>query len=326
MNMNTKSLVVQDPQNALQVVESWAGMARDARKRRAAKASQDDDREDLRSLLDSYVLAFSRSRSDTSKRTIDTYWQGAKKLLNWCAENGRKPHAVAGEDISRFIASMHELLPKTRQVHLSGAKTMIKALRWAGVGKDDPFIMENGSPIQIRNPDKAEDKIDPFTVDEVKKLLEGANDRERALILLGVDGGLRLEEIQKLKWSGVDSDRNLLKFKGKGSKSAKVTVTDRVIAALEAMKNGDSDTVFKIGRRRLQQIFTRRCQDAGVKPRGIHSLRHSCGTRLYELTRDLLIVKRHLRHSSTVTSEIYAHLADGDYQEAVKMLESNGYA
>ena len=324
--MAKKSVAIRDPETALQAVESWAGMPKDARKRRAATAGNIDDRAELQALLDSYVLAFSRSGTDTSARTLSAYWNGAKRLLDWCAENGHKPHAIAGEEVRRFVASMGKLSPKSRQLYLSGSKAMIAALRWAGMGDGDPFKMENGSTIRVRDPNPSEDKPDPYTIKEVKKLLKGANAREHAFILLGVDGGLRLSEIQSLKWSGIDADRNLLKFKGKGMKAAKVTVTNRVIAALDVVKESGGDKPFNVGTRRLQQIFTRRCEDAGVAPRGVHNLRHSCGTRLYELTRDLLVVKRHLRHSSTVTSEIYAHLANADYFEAIAKLETNGYA
>lgn len=39
---------------------------------------------------------------------------------------------------------------------------------------------------------------------------------------------------------------------------------------------------------------------------GVHSLRHSSGTRLYRETRDLMLVRDHLGHSSVSTSERYA--------------------
>lgn len=322
--MNKKALVIRDPETSLEVVEGWASIPNDARKRRAAKAVRDDDRDDLRSLLESYTLAFSKSRTDTSPQTLSTYWRGAARLLDWCAANGHKSHSIAGEEISRFIASMGSLSAKSRQTYMVGGKALINALRWCGMGKGNPFQMPNGAPIRIRDPNPIYEKADPYTIAEVKRLLSGANERERCLILLGVDGGLRLAEMCNLKWSGVDQERKLLKFTGKGSKQAKVTATKRLIAALDAMPR-TSDRIFQVSRRRLQQIFDRRCEDAKVSGRGVHALRHSCGTRLFELTDNLLIVKRHLRHSSTVISEIYAHLSDTKYLDAVARLESNGY-
>lgn len=319
--MSKKSVAIRDPENAMQVVESWARLPKDARKRRAAKASQLNDRKVLKSLLNSYTLAFSKSGTDTSPRTLSAYWNGARRLLDWCADNGHKPHAVGCEEILRFVASMGHLSPKSRRLYLSGSKTLISALRWAGMGEGDSFVMENGEPIRVRDPDSAAVKADPYTVAEIGKLLKGANKRERALILLGADGGLRLAEMQSLKWEGVDSDLKQLKFIGKGKKAADVLATDRLIESLEAMRDGKSTNIFKVSSRRLQQIFTKRCQDAGVRPRGVHNLRHSCGTELYRITKDLLIVMRHLRHSSPVVTQIYAHIADSEYHEAVEALE-----
>lgn len=82
--------------------------------------------------------------------------------------------------------------------------------------------------------------------------------------------------------------------------------------------------VLGMSRRRLQKVFDQLWKRAGVKGRGFHALRHSCETRLYAATRDLLVVQRHLRHSEPSTSRIYAHLADGDYTRAVAELETNG--
>lgn len=56
----------------------------------------------------------------------------------------------------------------------------------------------------------------------------------------------------------------------------------------------------------------------------MHALRHCCGTRVNGGTRDLLVLERHLRHWSTQTSEMYAHVAHGDYRKGVTALEQNG--
>lgn len=51
---------------------------------------------------------------------------------------------------------------------------------------------------------------------------------------------------------------------------------------------------------------------------GIHALRHSAGTILYQMTRDLEIVKRFLRHSRiATTSDIYVHPGEAVAVEAV---------
>ena len=314
----SKELQIRDPESALEIVEDWAGMARESRKRRAAKASQNDDRETLQGLLESYVMLYGRKRTDTSPRTLETYWRGAQKMLDWCARRGRTPHQITKEDANRFLVSMGDLSAKSRQVYITGAKTLIEAMRWAGMGSGDPF-----ASTRVIDPTPMTEKADPYTVDELSKMLGIADKRDRVIILLGADAGLRLAEVVDLNWGDVDFERKQITVTGKGRKRATVSVTDRLLHALGQLE-GERGRVIKVSRRRVQQLIERICDRAGVSGRGFHALRHSCGTRLYEATKDLLVVQRHLRHSSARTTELYAHLAEGDYHEAVKTLEQNG--
>lgn len=310
--------VIRTPQNALATIQSWADVPPDVRKRRAAEASQQDDRPALKSLQNAYIGLHGRRGTDTSPRTLETYWRGAQLFLEWCAQSGLKPHQGGEAEARRFLASLADLSPKSRQVYLTGARSIVSALRWAGLGSGDPF-----SSIRVTDPTPREEKADPYTVEELRRLLAVADARERALVLLAADAGLRLAEVVSLTWSGVDLQRKQLTVEGKGGKRAKVAATDRLIKALRPLGRREGP-IRGVSRRRVQQLFHRLCVRAGVKPRGYHALRHSCGTRLYRATRDLLVVQRHLRHSSARTSEIYAHLSAVDYRKAVAGLEDNG--
>lgn len=314
----SKDLQLRDPETALEIVEDWAGMARDARKRRAAVASQNDDRDTLQSLLESYVILYGRKRTDTSPRTLETYWRGAQKMLDWCARMGRTPHQITEEDANRFLASMGDLSAKTRQVYLTGAETLIDALRWTGLVSGDPF-----ATVRVIDPTSGAEKADPYTINELTKMLEIADERDQVLVLLGADAGLRLAEVVNLNWGDVDFERKQITVTGKGRKRATVSVTDRLLHALREL-GGERGRVIKVSRRRVQQLIDQICDRAGVRGRGFHALRHSCGTRLYEATKDLLVVQRHLRHSSARTTELYAHLAEGDYHNAINALDKNG--
>jgi len=134
-----------------------------------------------------------------------------------------------------------------------------------------------------------------------------------------------LSETTNLQWSDIDFERGHISVEGKGGKIAKVKATRRLVDALANLKEpGSSSSVFNVSRRRIQQIFDAICKRAKIKCRGYHQLRHSCGTRLYRQSKDLALVARHLRHSSTKTSEIYVTLADEDYDAAIVALEKNG--
>jgi len=55
---------------------------------------------------------------------------------------------------------------------------------------------------------------------------------------------------------------------------------------------------------------------AGVPTRGVHALRHYCGTRLVRQT-DLETVARHLGHATLETARVYAKWSDERLSEAV---------
>ena len=314
--MTPNALAIPTPQTAVEISESWAGLPADVRKRRAADASQNGDRAQLRSLLAAYVVLYGRRGSDTSPRTHEVYWRGAELFLAWCENPGAvKPHQAGEAEARRFLASLTGRAPKSRQVYLTGARTFVAALRWTGLGAGDPFervsVRESTTPVGLAN---------PYSPRELRKLLAKADPRERVLVLLAADGGLRLAEVVALTWAQVDLQRRRVSVLGKGGVFATVSITDQLAKALRGLRR-TTEAVLPIGRRRLQRTIKRLCERAGVKARGYHQLRHSCGKEIYFETGDILAVQRHLRHSSVRTSEIYAHLAEVNYLKAIAALD-----
>lgn len=332
--MNDKAIALRDPATALEAVKSWKQqVANGSARARALKAIQENDRGELHSLMVANVKLKSRSRGSTSPQTLKTYWRGSARLLDWCIAEGLKVYELKNDEIELWLVSMSSQDPplsqSSQQTYLKGAKAMIGALTWAGCYRklDDPFLDEDGNTFQVRNSSKGTIKAQPFSDDELNQMLAIANERERALILLGADGGLRVAEMASLRWKGIDTLKSELRFTGKGSKDAVVRCTPRLLDALSKLPRPDGNgnfQVFACGKRRIQQIFARLCEKAEVGKRGIHNLRHSSGTRLYSLTKDILAVKRHLRHSDITSSMIYAHLDDAEFYQAIDKLGMNG--
>jgi len=319
MVMN-RFLALLDPASALQTVESWASLPADARKRRAALASQNMDRSDLQSLLVAYVRLRGRRGTDTSPRTILTYWRGASKLLDWCETQATKPHQVEEADVLRFLASMEDLIAKSRTTYLSGARHLVGALRWAGLGAGDPF-----EHVRVIDPQRPEDTVNPYTPDELARLLEIANPRQRVILLLAAHGGLRVSEVSALRWKDIDWDQQRISVLGKGGRRAWISASRTLLAALRSIElEFGRPNVVEISARRIQAIVTRLCVRAGVPRRGYHALRHFSGTKLWNETHDLTLVARHLRHASTRTSEVYVHISPGLYEMAVSSFDTNG--
>lgn len=308
---------------ALDRVEDWARLSDGERKRRCAEALRDDDAPALVGLLEAYAMTFGRRGLRVSPNTLRSYRRGLLDLLDFCRTIGRKAHQLRRQDALRFARHLEQAgrSPATINNRLSACRRFVKALRWCGMIEADPF-----EAVSVDDPTPAHAKADPYTRDELARMLAVADPRQRAIVLLGADAGLRAAETAGLRWADVDLRRKRLSVRsGKGAKDGAVAMTTRCAEALVALDRRPDGRVFGVTTRRIQAIFASLCRKAGVDRRGHHALRHSAGTRLYEATRDVLVVARHLRHSSTKTAEIYAHLADKDYRAAVERLaEANG--
>lgn len=325
--MNTRTeLTTRTPETALELVRSWQNAG--DRKRRTAEALRDRDRETLLSVFAAYVRLHARGGSP-SPHTLKAYARGAADLMEWTEAGnaeGRLAHQLTREDALAFRLWLSEvggrenkpLRPASVNARLAAVRAFCEALLWAGVATANPFA---GKGVTVRDPQDAASKRDPYTLGELNALLAIADPRERALVLLGCDAGLRLSEAAGLTWGDTDLGRRRVSVTGKGNKRATVAITPRLAEALAALGTGEAEAlVLGVSGRRVQQLLAALCERANVTARGYHALRHSAGTRLYAATRDLHVTARHLRHSSVDTTRVYAKLAEDDYAQAVDRL------
>jgi len=316
----TTDLARREPRTALELVEDWAALAPDARKRRAAEALRDDDLSTLVTLLETCQRLHNRRGLRTSEHTLRSYRTGLAALARFAQGIGRKPHQLNHDDALRFARHLEGtgVGPATVNSRLAAARAFCRALQWAGMlpGEQNPF-----AEVSVTDPTPKHEKGQPYRPEHLERLLAAARTpRERALILLGADAGLRVAEVAALTWEALEVEGLTVQVRsGKGGKTASVALTPRCADALAALGE-KTGPVFGVTSRRLQALFARLCELAGVPRYGYHALRHSAGTRLYEATHDLHVTARHLRHASLDTARIYAHLADADYRSAVAQL------
>lgn len=312
------TLAPQAPSTALQASEAWATLSRDERRRRAAVASRDRDSEALCGLLEAHLLTFGKRGLAVSRYTLRNYRYAVTRWVTWCGTHGLVPHQAGRLEALRWVRSLQAdgLKPQTVNQHVSAARALSAALRWCALTEADPF-----ADVALRVTDRPEELRLPYSADELAALLGAAEGAERAFVLLAADGGLRIGEMAELRWADVDMPGDALTVvAGKGGKTARVVLTRRLLRELAVLRgmSPEAEWVLPWEVRTLQRMFGRLCERAGVSCRGVHALRHTAGTRLYEATGDLKVVQRHLRHSSVGTSAVYAHLADGSYRNAVQ--------
>lgn len=168
--------------------------------------------------------------------------------------------------------------------------------------------------------------------------------RNRALIQLLLDTGLRAAEIINLRHRDLDlatgrlwvrngkgrKDRGLW-FNGssRGALLAWLDLKARVSCGANFPPAGyfftDLTGKKPICGRWLRKLITRLADQAGIAKRiHPHTLRHSFATDLLRDTKNLFLVSKALGHSNISTTQIYLHLADPELEAAMKNLRGGG--
>lgn len=133
----------------------------------------------------------------------------------------------------------------------------------------------------------------------------------RALLVCGLDTGMRSGEMFKLVWRDVDFEArriNVRAFNTKTMRGRQIVMTARLEAELrrlwaEGLKDLDA-SVFGIATN-FKRSWTALCKAAGVTGARPHDLRHSCATRLIAAGVPLAEVSRVLGHSNVTTTYRY---------------------
>ena len=267
--------------------------------------------------------------------TRDTYELAIRLFLHWCMEQGLHPlNDVHDYQIRVYMEEM-----RTRGY--SAATLMIKgaAIRaFYKVAERLSFIAENPcADLQLRNPQHLDEDYKYLTVDQIKEICEGLAADKNALrrlrnllivYLMGVEG-LRVVEVMRLSDEDIDWQRGRIEIRGKGHAGIiypceetfqllkayietrgaippEKRLTPTIISCSPNNRNG---RITRVG---IRYVINKALSDAGLKQPGYacHLFRHSCGTNLYQETKDLRVVQETLRQRSPKVTAKYAHVHD----------------
>jgi len=198
--------------------------------------------------------------------------------------------------------------------------------------KDEQLIVK--TPMQNIKPPKKEQRIvKPFSQQDIDNLLllcsgnHFVNIRNRAIILVFLDTGLRLAELAGIQLNDVDFDRETIKVMGKGAKERVVRAGKTAQKALLKYLLSRHDNhpclwVTEEGRplskTGVQTTIKRLCYRAEIKDAkwGPHSFRHTFGTQALLNGADIREVQSLLGHSTLKTTLTY--VATVNSEQAIK--------
>lgn len=162
-------------------------------------------------------------------------------------------------------------------------------------------------------------------------------ERNRALLRLMLDTGLRLSEATALRWRDIDlTTGKLMVRQGKGAKDRTLWIGDEDLDMLRSWRErqakdiaGTPEHVFTtlegkpISGRYVQAMVKRYTTKAGIeKDIHPHTLRHSFATDLYRQTTNIRLTQKALGHSNLSTTQIYTHIVDEELEGALRSFRS----
>ena len=239
--------------------------------------------------------------------TVKQYLQSVRQFFSWTAANGFYPN---------IAANIHA--PKVRQdIHRKDALTAADVLT---------IEQSIAAGAEARAAAAATEQKD--TAGRISRATEQGK-RLYAMYVLAVNAGLRTVEISRatVKDLEVKGGKAVLYVWGKGhtEADAKKPLAPEVYAAIRDYLDSRSDrptansplfvsTGNRSGGRRIAEttiskMLKQAMQQAGFDSDRItaHTLRHTAGTNVQEITGNLYLTQKYMRHANPATTEIYLH-------------------
>lgn len=149
---------------------------------------------------------------------------------------------------------------------------------------------------------------DKKDIETVKNILKTKSNRDYLLFLIGINIGLRISDILKLKVSDVKKKDYILVNEQKSGKYRKIPITKSFKKSLnDYIKNKNEEEFlfksrrsnFAITRVQAYRIICDACKKAGIKVNiGTHTLRKTFGYHFYKETKDVALLQYIFNHSS----------------------------
>lgn len=295
-------------------------------------------------------------KEEESKQVV-TLTEFAKEFMETYSRNNNKPSEIRNKesalrvhivpyfgaqrldqigerDIERYKAKLLQsgLSPKSINNYLACLRRLFAVAKEWGVIERVPDVK------WLKVPPQSFDFLD---FDETDAIIDGAEDKWRAMIVVALKTGLRQGELWELRRSDVVQNVGLLRvsrsnFRGqitatKSGKAREVPLCDTAREALIAqLASHKHELVFcekdgtPINALHCRRPLYRACEAAGLREIGWHVLRHTFASHLVMRGAPLKVVQELLGHGSMAMTLRYSHLSPEAKQSAIHLLDSSG--
>jgi site-specific recombinase XerD len=307
-------------------MREWSRLGLEDRKRRAAKAINQRDHEELWSLAQAHLLFRGKKGMSVSHHTLRMYRIATLELLeHWRGVDLLRPSEDQAQDYVRWLeqgdGDAGPKAPATVNQHVVAIRNLYQGLIWCGFEIDNPFYK-----VRLRkDPTPPHEKRQEYGLPTVAELLEAADEVgdqvSKIVLMLGVYDGLRISEIVGLKWEDVDFQEHFITITGKGGKQRYVPLGSALSRELSGLErrcdyllwrkyNGYGPFTTDAIRKRIDKLcvltFGKNPKTGkGNGYKAVHSLRHSFGVNMQERL-GLLELQALLGHADPATTARYS--------------------
>jgi len=261
-----------------------------------------------------------------SPHTIGQYRRHIGLLARWSRDvrpRGARVEDLDHESLAQFLTSPMATsrvggkakLATTANCLRSSIRGFFRYLHAAGHLREDPSRLVRRA-LTSTPPPKT------LSPDEERRLLNVLRagtgqdaERDQAMFTLMLRSGIRVGSAVDLKVEDLDLERGVLQILAKGGRRDQALIArdvaehlasfigDRTTGPLFAGRDGSALTTRHVARR-----LRAWAKKAGIKRTSPHSLRHTCGQRIYSKTGDVLLVREVLRHRNIASTMVYVRV------------------
>lgn len=250
---------------------------------------------------------------------------------------------VTSADIRRFLAALQTQHDGTERKQLSKRTLhdywacLSSFWTWAEQELEIAHIIRG----KVKAPEYKESPIDPFTNDEVRRIVEACAEtadkrsrktavRDKAIVLTLLDSGLRAAELCDLTIEDYDSGRGRLHVKhGKGDKERFVTIgqrTQKMLWRYLASRSGAKPTepLFisgsgrKLDKTNLTHLLIRIGERGNVQSAHAHRFRYTFAIEFLRNGGNVFVLKELLGHEKLEQTMRYVKFVESDISESAK--------
>jgi len=183
-----------------------------------------------------------------------------RRLMERFAEQSGGRLAVGPSEIARFLS---ELTVSRNTLSLYASTLSLFFEHCAS----QQWIPSNPTAALPRIPYRPH-PIHPLTLDEVRRALPLATERQRDIILVLLATGLRASELAGIRERDIDCEQGLVRIRGKGESQRTVAVSPRTLTALGRL---DGRLTYNLIRNEFQRVSHK----ARIPEFRAHRLRHT---------------------------------------------------